>query len=160
LNLVAREGEGARRATTLLGRDSPEALMKELKKVQTLKLPPRHEILAKDLHPDRLYKTFLKTFEAQPADFERLLGLRGVGPKTLRALALLSELIYGEKVSFRDPARFSYAHGGKDGHPYPVDRKGYDRSIEILKRAVERAKMGDREKIEAIRKLERIETKK
>jgi len=74
----------------------------------------------------------------------------------MRALALLSELIYGEKVSFRDPARFSYAHGGKDGHPYPVDRKGYDRSIEILKQAVERAKIGNREKIEAVRRLKGI----
>ncbi len=160
LNLVAREGEGARRAAALLGRDTPETLTKELRKVQALKLPPRHEILARDLHPDRLYKIFLKTYEAQPADFEKLIGLRGVGPKTMRALALLSELIYGEKVSFRDPARFSYAHGGKDGHPYPVDRKAYDRSIELLKQAVERARIGDREKIEAIRKLERIGTKK
>ena len=93
----------------------------------------------------------------QPENFENLIGLRGVGPKGIRALALLSELIYGAKLSFRDPARFSFAHGGKDGHPYPVDRKSYDRSIEILKQAVERAKIGDRQKMEAIKRLEGIE---
>ncbi len=156
-NLVARESDGARRATTLLGREKPELLLRELNRARTLRLPPRHQILAADLHPDRLYKIFLKTYEAQPEDFEGLLGLRGVGPKSMRALALLSELIYGEEVSFRDPARFSYAHGGKDGHPYPVDRRAYDRSIEILKTAVDRARIGDREKIDAIRKLEGIE---
>ncbi|MDY6952318.1 MAG: DUF763 domain-containing protein, partial [Thermodesulfobacteriota bacterium] len=108
-------------------------------------------------HPDRLYKVFIKTYEAQPKDFETLIGLRGVGPKGIRALALLSELIYGASVSFRDPARFSFAHGGKDGHPYPVDRQSYDRSIEILRQAVEGAKIGDRQKIDAIRKLKAIE---
>jgi len=157
LNMVAQESEDARKASTLMGRQTPDALVDELKKVQTLKLPRRHAILAEDLHPDRLYKTLLKTYEAQPDDFENLIGLQGVGPKTIRALALLSELIYGANVSFRDPARFSFAHGGKDGHPYPVDRTSYDRSIEILKQAVERARIGDGKKMEAIKRLERIE---
>ncbi len=157
LNMVAQESEDARKASTLIGQENPQTLVKELKKIQTLRLPPRHEILAQDLHPDRLYKIFLKTYEAQPENFENLIGLRGVGPKGIRALALLSELIYGAKLSFRDPARFSFAHGGKDGHPYPVDRKSYDRSIEILKQAVERAKIGDRQKMEAIKRLEGIE---
>jgi len=157
LNMVAEEGEEARKASALVGCEGPDVLVKELKKVQTLELPPRHHILARDLHPDRLYKIFIKTYEAQPENFEKLIGLRGVGPKSIRALALLSELIYGTSVSFRDPARFSFAHGGKDGHPYPVDRKSYDRSIEILRQAVETAKIGDREKMEAIKKLKGIE---
>ncbi len=155
--MVAEEGEEARKASALIGCESPDMLIKELKKVQTLKLPPRHHILAQDLNPDRLYKTFLRTYEAQPKNFENLIGLRGVGPKSIRALALLSELIYGANVSFRDPARFSFAHGGKDGHPYPVDRESYDRSIEILKQAVESAKIGDRQKMEAIKRLKGIE---
>jgi hypothetical protein len=68
-------------------------------------------------------------------------------------LSLISELIYGVKPSFRDPARFSFAHGGKDGHPYPVDRKVYDKTIEVLRGAIDRAKVGDREKVEAIQRL-------
>jgi hypothetical protein len=79
--------------------------------------------------------------------------MEGVGAKTIRALALVSELVYGAKASVRDPARFSFAHGGKDGHPYPVDRSTYDRSIEALRAAVERAKLGRREKLEALRRL-------
>jgi hypothetical protein len=158
LNMVAQESEEAREASTLVGKENPETLVDELKKVQTLKLPRRHAILVQDLHPDRLYKTLLKTYEAQPRDFENLIGLQGVGPKTIRALALLAELIYGVNVSFRDPARFSFAHGGKDGHPYPVDRASYDRSIEILKQAVERARLGDGKKMEAIKRLEKIES--
>ena len=157
LNMVAQEGEEARKASALIGQEHPETLVKELKKIKTLRLPARHEILAQDLHPDRLYKIFIKTYEAQPKDFENLIGLRGVGPKGIRALALLSELIYGASVSFRDPARFSFAHGGKDGYPYPVDRRSYDRSIEILRQAVEGAKIGDRERIDAIRRLKGIQ---
>ena len=156
LNMVAQEGEEARKASTLIGQEHPDTLVTELKKIQTLKLPARHEILARDLHPDRLYKVFTKTYEAQPQHFENLIGLQGVGPKGIRALALLSELIYGAEASFRDPARFSFAHGGKDGHPYPVDRTSYDRSIEILRQAVESAKIGDRQKMEAIKRLERV----
>ncbi|RKY72850.1 MAG: DUF763 domain-containing protein, partial [Candidatus Latescibacterota bacterium] len=91
-----------------------------------------------------------------PEDFEELLGIRGVGPKTVRALALLSELIYGSTPSFRDPAKFSFAHGGKDRRPYPVDRRTYDRSIEVLRSAVERARLGRRERMEALRRLARI----
>lgn len=157
LNMVADESDDARDSSAILARENPDRLFKELKKVRKLKLPERHQVLARDIHPDRLHKIFLKTYAEQPRDFERLLGLRGVGPKTIRALALLSELLYGAKASFRDPARFSYAHGGKDGHPFPVDRKAYDRSIEILKQAVEKAKIGDRQKMDAIKKLESME---
>jgi hypothetical protein len=92
-------------------------------------------------------------YDHLPENFEQLLGLQGVGPKSLRALSLISELIYGVKPSFRDPTRFSFAHGGKDGHPYPVDRKIYDKTIEVLKMAIEKARVGDREKIDAIQRL-------
>ncbi|MDL2121603.1 MAG: DUF763 domain-containing protein, partial [Deltaproteobacteria bacterium] len=125
----------------------------------TLSLPVRHQILARDINPDRLYKTLLKTYETQSQNFETLLGIQGVGPKTIRAIALLSELIYGAEVSFRDPARFSFAHGGKDGHPYPVNRKIYDSSIELLKSALVAAKIGDREKIDAIKRLKDVKHK-
>jgi hypothetical protein len=79
-----------------------------------------------------------------------------VGPKTIRALALIADLVYGAKASVRDPATFSFAHGGKDGIPYPVDRPTYDRSIEMLRETVDRAKLADREKLEALRRLARF----
>jgi len=105
------------------------------------------------VNPARLSKILLKTYEKQPQDFEALLGMEGVGPKTVRALALVSELVYGAPASARDPVRYSFAHGGKDGHPYPVDRETYDRSIEVLRRALARAKMGQRDRVEALRRL-------
>jgi hypothetical protein len=82
-----------------------------------------------------------------------LLSIEGVGPKTIRALSLLSELVYGEAPSYRDPVRFSFAHGGKDGYPYPVDRKTYDKTIEVMKKAIESARVGNRDKIDAVKRL-------
>ena len=84
------------------------------------------------------------------------MGLRGVGPKTIRALSLISELVYGVAPSYQDPARYSFAHGGKDGIPYPVDRKTYDQSIELLRKAISKTKLGIREKNEAMRRLNRV----
>lgn len=154
LNLVAQESGDARNTITGIARqDNPDKLMQELKKLQELELPRRHAIEVADIHPDRMYKIFVKTYESQPESFESLLGLEGVGARTLRSLSLISEIIYGVPASFRDPARFSFAHGGKDGIPYPVDRKTYDKSIEILHNAVERARIEDKDKITAIRKL-------
>ena len=127
--------------------------MKILKKLKTLTLPTRHHLLLEDIHPDRLNKTLLITYERQPENFETLIGLEGVGAKTLRALSLISELVYDVPVSLRDPARYSFAHGGKDGHPYPVDRKTYDSSIEVLHQALDKAKVGDSEKVAAFKRL-------
>ncbi|MEO0157838.1 MAG: DUF763 domain-containing protein, partial [candidate division WOR-3 bacterium] len=79
----------------------------------------------------------------------------GVGPKTIRALALLSDVIYGARPSFHDPMVYSFAHGGKDGHPYPVNREVYDRTIAILERAIRKARLGQREETEALRRLSR-----
>jgi len=157
LNMVARESDEARTASAELAQMRPDVLVKELERLKTLELPPRHELLIEDINPRRLSKIFLSTYERQPEDFETLLGMRGVGPKAIRALGLLSELVYGAPVSFRDPARFSFAHGGKDGYPYPVDRANYDRSIQALKRAIKQAKLGRREEIEAFRRLSRWE---
>jgi hypothetical protein len=100
-------------------------------------------------------KVLLSTYEKPPEGFADLLGRRGVGAKTLRALALLSDLLYGEKPSYRDPFVFSFAHGGKDGTPFPVEREVYDRTIEVLERAVESAKIGRKERLDALRRLSR-----
>ena len=116
-------------------------------------MPSRHAVELRDIHPDNLKKIFLSTYERQPENFEILLGLPGVGPKTIRALTLIAELIYGATASRSDPALFSYAHGGKDGFPYPVDRERYDQNVEILRRAVTQAKLGRTERLDALRRL-------
>ncbi len=153
LNLVSPASEESRKTSTLITQEKPESLIKHIKKIQTLKLPAHHSILPEDLNQKHLYRIFTKLYDRVPENFETLIGIRGVGPKTVRALSLISELIYGQKPSFEDPARYSFAHGGKDGYPYPVDRKNYDSSIEILKDAISQAKMGNREKMEAIKRL-------
>ena len=154
LNLVAAESTDARDTIADITRqENPDKIMAHLQLLKSLELPRRHAILTADIHPDRLYKIFIQTYERQPENFEKLLGMEGVGAKTLRALSLISEIIYGVPVSFRDPARFSFAHGGKDGIPFPVDSKTYDKSIEILHNALERAKVDDKEKMAAIKRL-------
>ncbi len=156
LNLVAAESEGARLASTTLSQEPPDRLLHEVEKLTTLCLPSRHRVALADLNPQRLRSILLRTYEASPKSFEALLGLSGVGPKTLRALALLAELIHGAPPSFRDPARYSFAHGGKDGHPYPVSGETYDTSIHFLRRALRAAKIGHAEKLHAFRRLDRI----
>jgi len=153
LNLVALESQKARETIVEISREKPEFLITEGKRMMELTLPVGHSVPMERIRLDRLEKSFVRIYENSPENFERLLGIGGVGPKTLRALSLISELIYGVKSSFRDPARFSFAHGGKDGHPYPVDRNVYDQTIEVLKGAIDQARVGDREKIEAIRRL-------
>ena len=153
LNLVAQESKETRKASAIIACENPDRITSELRKIKELDLPRHHEVLINDINPERLKKILIKTHEKQPDNFEHLLGIEGVGPKTVRSLSLISELIYGAKPSFRDPARFSFAHGGKDGHPYPVDRKNYDLSIEILRKSIRSAKLGEREKIEALKRL-------
>jgi uncharacterized protein len=117
------------------------------------RMPSRHWVSFRDLRPDRLQSVLLSTYERQPDDYETLVGLEGVGAKTLRALALMSEVIYGASPSFQDPARFSYAVGGKDGTPYPVDKIVYDESIELLRHAIDKSKIGQSDKKESIKRL-------
>jgi hypothetical protein len=158
LNLVASESDPARTTIAeIVNNEKPEALIAELKRIKTLTLPAHHYLSTEDLHPDSLTKILLSTYERQPEDFEQLLGLQGVGPKTIRALSLISELVYGVPPSYRDPARYSFAHGGKDGIPYPVDRQTYNQSIELLKRAINKTKLGFSEKRETLNRLSMME---
>lgn len=157
LNLVAKESNQSRKATAFLAGQKPEKNLKNLKKIVfSLNLPLRHQILAKDLKKDYLSRIFLKTYQERPENFENLLMIKGVGPKTLRALTLLAEVLYGIKPSYQDPVRYSFAHGGKDGIPYPVDRKIYDQSINILEEAIRNAKVSPREKDGAFRRLNHL----
>jgi hypothetical protein len=157
LNLVASESDPARTTIAdIVASQKPHQILADLKKIKTLDLPPHHYLTTRDLHPDSISRILLSTYERQPRGFEQLLGLQGVGPKTIRALSLISELVYGVAPSYRDPARYSFAHGGKDGIPYPVDRETYDQSIELLRQAINRTKLGIREKNEAVKRLNRL----
>jgi hypothetical protein len=102
------------------------------------------------------WKALKRAYEIQPRNYEELLGVRGIGPSTVRGLALISEIIYGDKPSWRDPVKYSFAYGGKDGVPYPVNRKAMDESIDILREAVEKARLGDRERLNMLQKLRRF----
>ncbi|MEO0083776.1 MAG: DUF763 domain-containing protein, partial [candidate division WOR-3 bacterium] len=92
-------------------------------------------------------------YELQPNNFANLLAINGVGPQTIRALALIAELIYGAQPSFTDPVTYSFAHGGKDGHPFPIKKHDYDRSIQILETAIRQAKIGNYDKLTILKKL-------
>lgn len=153
LNLVAGDSRETREAMGALSAERPDKLVSELKGLQRLELPRRHQIFLRDLHPDSIRKVLLLTYERQPEDFATLMGMPGVGAKTLRALALIAELVHGTSLSWKDPARFSFAHGGKDGYPYPVDRETYDSSIEILAKAVRYMRAGRSEKAAALKRL-------
>src|SRR4030065_517153 len=149
LNLTSKNSFGNRLVSTSLAAEKPEKTLKQFTKVLELKMPNREIIGKSDIKPENLQKVLLSTYERQPADFEQLLSIKGVGPKTIRALALISELIYKAPASREDPVKYSFAHGGKDGTPYSVDRKTYDKSIEILRTAIKKATIGDHDKIKA-----------
>jgi len=157
VNLVARESLTAQGVITELAKEKPERILARLSRLKELRLPARHAVELRDIRPENLRKIFLTTYERQAIDFEALLGLPGVGPKTIRALALIAELVYDSPASRSDPVLFSYAHGGKDGFPYPVDRETYDRNIDILRRAVTLAQVGRTERLDALKRLSAIE---
>ena len=158
LNLVARESGDARIATTQLAAERPAHVEREIASV-LLDMPRRHWVdVRADVQPRNLHKVLLTTYEAQPRNFEELLMLPGVGAKSLRALALIGELVHGAVPSIRDPARFSFAHGGKDGYPFPVDRLSYDRSIDYLRTAVEKARISHSDRLHALRRVAALGT--
>lgn len=154
LNMVAAESSEARAASTEFARQEPRVIDREIARVITLALPSRHWVdIQRDVNPAHLRKVLVSAYEASPTNFEQLLAVPGVGPKAVRALALVADVVYGSPASMRDPARFSFAHGGKDGHPYPVNRAVYDHSVDWLRDAVDKAKIGHSEKLKALRRL-------
>jgi hypothetical protein len=157
LNLVDNEAAPTRSGIlTLSNNESPNDLLVE---IQHLTMPAHHEVRAKDVDLKRLGAMLWLTHEKKPADFEELLLLEGMGPRTLQSLALVSEVIHGTNTRFKDPARFAFAHGGKDGHPFPVPTKVYDETINVLHKAVEKAKIGQSDKLQAIKKLTELAQK-
>ncbi|MBC7189485.1 DUF763 domain-containing protein [Candidatus Aerophobetes bacterium] len=153
LNMVAKESQKARELCTILSKEKPSVIIKELQRITRLKMPKHHTLFLERVRPDRFEKALKEAYNQSPQNFEKLLGIRGVGAKTIRALALISDLVYGAKPSFKDPATYSFAHGGKDGHPYPVDKKTYQESILSLHQALMEAKIGRSEKIKALKRL-------
>ncbi|HEX8625530.1 MAG TPA: DUF763 domain-containing protein [Allosphingosinicella sp.] len=168
LNLADRRADASRRAQLeLLAELGPEKLAREAAAVERgvpapapepllphLSLPEHHDVRADDVILRRLHGTLAAAAEAGPKDFADLLLVPGVGARTVRSLAMVAEVIHGAPSRFSDPARFSLAHGGKDRHPFPVPLKVYDRTIGVLKSAIEQAKLGRDEKLGAIRRLD------
>jgi hypothetical protein len=167
LDMTAEASEGCRKASVDLAKEEPKRLIRmfqsarpEFQKPLSEWLPINPGTAWKEYSFDYLsmprsvnWKTLRKVYEFQPGSYEELLGIGGVGPATVRGLALVAEVIYGEKPSWKDPVKYSFAYGGKDGVPYPVDRKAMDESIQILKQAVEDARIGSKDKIRSLRKL-------
>ena len=122
---------------------------------RNLTMPAHHDVRAKDVDLKRLGAVMAAAYTSQAEDFESLLLTPGLGPRTLQSLALVSEVIHGTPSRFTDPARFSFAHGGKDGHPFPVPLKIYDESIRVLHDSIEKSKMGYTEKSECLERLHR-----
>ena len=119
-----------------------------------LVMPAHHDVRSSDVFSRRLHGTLAAAAERGPLDFPDLLLTPGVGARTVRSLAMVAEVVHGAPYRFADPARFSLAHGGKDGHPYPVPLKVYDETIRVLKSAVQNAKLGRDEEMEALRRLD------
>ena len=153
LNLTDGGALETRNRTLEISRENPDRILRE---VNHLVMPNHHEVRAKDVNLKRLGAMLWLTHENQPEQFEDLLLLKGMGPRALQSLALVSEVIYGTPSRFDDPARFSLAHGGKDGHPFPVPTKIYDETISTLQTAIHKAKIGNSDKLLAIRKLSEI----
>jgi len=153
LNLTAREALSTKEGMMKITKEKPELILQE---IQQLILPARHEIRSEDVDLKRLGTTLWLAHESHSESFEELLLLQGVGPRTLQSLTMVSEVIHGTPSRFKDPARFAFAHGGKDGHPFPVPLKVYDETIATLQTAVHKAKLGQTDKQAAIKALTKI----
>jgi uncharacterized protein len=153
MNLVDAQAAAAQSAMLEIVREEPQ---KTLREVTRLKMPAHHDVRAEDVDLKRLGAILATAYERDLRDFASLLLLENLGPRTLQSLALIAEVIHGAPSRFSDPARFSFAHGGKDGHPFPVPLKTYDESIAVLRRGLENAKLGNAEKIEGFKRLERF----
>jgi hypothetical protein len=144
--------------------ESPERTLGE---IRHLKMPAHHDVRAEDVDLKRLGAVLAVAYDRGLHDFAELLLLEKLGPRTLQSLALVAEVIHGAPTRFNDPARFSFAHGGKDGHPFPVPLKTYDESLNFLRNALDRARpvstgsgsdrvVFGREKLDALHRLERF----
>lgn len=176
LNLVAKKSRGNKEISTELVKEEPKTFLRDIKLISEKKnslvkqrrSPGFAEMELNDVefyhHPvekekfdlKKLEKTIFFANSQNPQNFEKLLVLKGVGPKTIRALSLVSEIIYGAKPSYEDPARYSFSVGGKDGTPFPVNKKNYDKTLEVIEKGIKKSKISNREKIGAQRRLKTV----
>ena len=152
LNLTDKLAAPTKEGIMELTKESPDKLMREV----SIILPNHHEVKAEDVNLKRLGAALILAHETNVSDMESLLLLEGVGPRTLQSLTLVSEVIHGTPSRFSDPARFSFAHGGKDGHPFPVPTSVYDETIEVFDKAIRQARLGEKDKSNALKNLSKI----
>ena len=150
LNMVHHQAESTQRGTLTIAKEHPKHSMKEIKSIV---MPSHHEVKVKDIDLKRLGAVLTTAYESEITDFETMLLLKGMGPRTLQSLVLVSEVIHGTPSRFTDPARFSFAHGGKDGHPFPVPMKVYDEVIDFMDNRLLKAKIDRSEKQKAFKRL-------
>jgi hypothetical protein len=153
LNLVDARATKAQSALLTIAREPVEASLNEARK---LTMPAHHDVRAKDVDLKRLGAVLAVAHEQELRDFASLLLVEGLGPRTLQSLALIAEVVHGAPSRFSDPARFSFAHGGKDGHPFPVPLKTYDESLSVLRRSLEAARVGHTQKVDGFKRLDRL----
>ena len=164
LDMTAKASEGCRNASTDISKEEPKKRKKLLLSIRPVQQRSLQDWIPAPLGKEYAFDAFSlprnldwnavkRAYDFQPKNYEELLGIRGIGPATVRALALVSELVYGEKPCWDDPIKYSFCVGGKDGVPYPVDRATYDETIEILENAVKQAKVGGKEKLNAVKRL-------
>jgi hypothetical protein len=153
LNLVDARASQAQQALLNI---VEQPIASSLAEVRKLTMPVHHDVRAQDIDLKRLGAVLAVAHEQELRDFASLLLVEGLGPRTLQSLALIAEVVHGAPSRFSDPARFSFAHGGKDGHPFPVPLKPYDESIAVLRRALDAARLGHTEKLEGFRRLDSL----
>jgi hypothetical protein len=151
MNLVDGRAKPAQSALLETVRQKPEVTLADTRK---LVMPAHHDVRSSDVDLKRLGAVLTMAYEREFSDFASLLLLEKLGPRTLQSLALIAEVVHGTPIRFSDPARFSFAHGGKDRHPFPVPLKTYDESISVLRRSLEAAKLGNSEKLDGFRRLD------
>jgi hypothetical protein len=164
LDMTARESEGCRKISTDIVNENPKKLRKTILSIRPIHQKSLQEWIPQSVGNDYAvdafslprnlnWNTVKRMYDFQPKNYEELLCVKGVGPATVRALALVSDMVYGEKPCWEDPIKYSFCVGGKDGIPYPVDRKTYDETIEIFANAIKQAKVGNNDKLNALKQL-------
>jgi uncharacterized protein len=157
MNLVDREARPAQDALLAITREDPARTLAHVRQLETprhLAMPAHHDVRAKDVNEKRLGAVLALAHERDLRDFASFLLLEQLGPRTLQSLALVAEVVHGTPTRFDDPARFAFAHGGKDGHPFPVPLEVYDESIAVLRRALDSARLGDTDKLGGFKRLD------
>jgi len=153
MNLVDSRADRAQTALLDIANEHPE---KTLQAARHLRMPAHHEVQARNVDLKRLGAVLAVAYEKDLHDFAELLLLEKLGPRTLQSLALVAEVVHGAPSRFNDPARFAFAHGGKDGHPHPVPLKTYDESLNFLRKSLDAAKVGQTDKVDGFKRLDRF----